>query len=279
MGRPKITIPLGTRFGKLEVIGPYGMMRGHTSVVCCCDCGNVKEITCSNLRNAQSKSCGCNRVREKYQNLVGKTFGRLTVLDDSRYDGQHRMVDCTCSCGRSTNQPLYAVVDGRVVSCGCHRDAVSRERSTIHGQARKGMVSAEYKTWQEMRKRCENPKVEFYRHYGGRGIKVCDRWQDFENFFADMGSRPSADHSLDRYPDVNGNYEPENCRWATDLEQSNNRRNTPFIEYQGRTQSISDWARELGVKYYSLRNRIVNLGWPVEKAFLTPFELGRNQFS
>lgn len=279
MGRPKITIPIGTRFGKLEVIGPYGKISGSTSVVCRCDCGNLKEVTCSNLRLNQTKSCGCNRTRGKYQDLIGKKFGRLSVLDDRLRSSTHRFVKCLCDCGKETVQPLHAVVDGRVVSCGCHRNAATVARSLRHGAARRNEVTSEYRIWQQMRKRCENPKAQFYKHYGGRGIKVCERWLTFENFLADMGPRPSPDHSIDRYPDMDGNYEPGNCRWATDLEQANNRRVTPMVEYQGRTQSIADWARELNVKYWSLRNRLINLGWPVEKAFTTPFTLGRNQFS
>jgi hypothetical protein len=152
----------------------------------------------------------------------------------------------------------------------------NRARST-HGQARRGALSSEYQVWRDMKKRCETPSSTFYRHYGGRGISVCDRWQKFENFFDDMGARPSPAHSIDRI-EVNGNYEPGNCRWATDIEQGNNRRITQMVEYQGRTQSIAMWARELGVKYYSLRNRIINLGWPIDKAMTTPFEVGRNQY-
>lgn len=278
MGRPKIITPIGSRFGKLEVIGPYGALNGSTSVMCRCDCGTLKEVTCSNLRWNQTKSCGCGRIRARHHNLIGKKFGRLTVLDDSLKSPTHRLAKCQCECGTETTQPLHAVVDGRVVSCGCHRNEGTRARSLRHGAARRKEVTAEYKCWQQMRKRCENPKSQFYKDYGGRGIRVCDRWHIFENFLEDMGCRPSSEHSIDRHPDTNGNYEPGNCRWATDIEQANNRRDTPMIEYQGRTQSIADWARELGVKYWSLRNRIINLAWPVEKAFTTPFIVGRNQY-
>lgn len=278
MGRPKITIPLGARFGKLEVIGPYGMLNEHYSVVCRCDCGDTKEVTCSNLRNKQTTSCGCNKVREKYQNLVGKMFGRLTVLDDSLRVTTHRLAKCLCSCGNETTQPLHAIVDGRVVSCGCLRNQQTLERSTKHGHAERQNISPEYRCWASMKARCQNPKAPSYADYGGRGIKICDRWlESFENFLADMGDRPRG-MTLDRYPDVNGNYIKSNCRWATGIEQGNNRRNTPMVEYQGRTQSIANWARELGFQYWSLRNRIVNLGWSIEKAFTTPAVLGRNQY-
>ena len=278
MGRPKVITPIGARFGKLEVVGPYGNLSGHTSVVCRCDCGNLKEISCSNLRHKQSTSCGCKTVRARYHNLVGTVFGKLTILDDSLHSKTHRIAKCLCACGNETCQPLHAVVDGRVVSCGCHSRGLLGERSFKHGEARRDAVSVEFKTWAGMKKRCENPQATFYSHYGGRGIGVCDRWQEFSNFLSDMGKRPSPNHSLDRI-DTNCNYEPENCRWATNIEQANNRRITPMVEYKGRTQSIADWARELGFRYWSLRNRLVNLGWSVDRALTTPAVLGRNQFS
>lgn len=210
----------------------------------------------------------------------GTRFGNLSFVSDlpSRKGVQRRAI-FLCSCGNAFESRISHVKGGKTLSCGCHIKALTVARSTTHGAAPRGNISPEYRCWQSMKKRCENPKSKYYKDYGGRGIVICERWQTFANFLADMGQRPSASHSIDRYPDVNGNYEPGNCRWATDLEQNNNRRTTPMVEYQGRTQSISNWARELGVGYWSLRNRIVNLGWPIDKAFTTPFELGRNQFS
>lgn len=126
----------------------------------------------------------------------------------------------------------------------------------------------EYRAWFKMKQRCLNPNYIAYRNYGGRGISVCEKWLLFINFYADMGDKPTSTHSLDRI-DPNGNYEPSNCRWATFLEQQNNRRNTTFITYKDRTQSIRDWCRELGLKFGTTRGRYL-LGWSPEEIFEIP---------
>jgi hypothetical protein len=125
--------------------------------------------------------------------------------------------------------------------------------------------SPERTAWMNMRKRCFNPKNPEYKNYGGRGITVCDRWLSFEAFLEDMGERPSSKHTLDRYPDNNGNYEPGNCAWRTQKEQMQNRRVNHWITFDGRTQTISAWAEETGFTPGKIWNRL-NLGWSVERA-------------
>lgn len=134
-----------------------------------------------------------------------------------------------------------------------------------HGMSK----TPEYSAWHMMLARCGNANNKSYHSYGGRGIKVCERWKAFENFFADMGLRPSPRHSLDRYPDQSGNYEPQNCRWATVREQTNNRRSCHMVVYRGKRQSISDAAREAGMPYSTVSLRIFK-GWDVEVALTTP---------
>ncbi|TCG09380.1 hypothetical protein BZM27_06155 [Paraburkholderia steynii] len=126
-----------------------------------------------------------------------------------------------------------------------------------------------------MMKRCYLESATFYQYYGGKGVKVCDRWRDsFANFFADMGERPEG-MTLDRYPDKNGDYAPGNCRWATPTEQIRNRNTTVYIEFRGLRKTMKEWADEIGVAYKTLRARIVDQGWPIDRALTTPLRIHR----
>ena len=138
-----------------------------------------------------------------------------------------------------------------------------------HGQANSG---PEYRAWKSMKRRCENPSTLDYPLYGARGIKVCERWTDYANFLSDMGPRPSLSHTLDRI-NVEGNYEPSNCRWATNKQQQRNRRDNHLLTLGGKTQCLSAWEEELGISSTTIRSRI-KAGMTDEEALTTPIRRG-----
>lgn len=147
---------------------------------------------------------------------------------------------------------------------------MARSRGRLrHGQAVHPEATPEYRAWVGMRQRCENPDNGKYLIYGGRGIKVCDRWQVFENFFADMGSKPTPLHSLDRYPNPNGDYEPANCRWATAGEQSRNRRSNRLVRIDGKRMPLAAVVELYDADYGLVAVRL-RRGWPLRKALTHP---------
>ncbi len=179
--------------------------------------------------------------------LSGKRFGRLFVA--CRIGSHHGRAyfKCLCDCGETAEVLGKNLSNGRTTSCGCY----SRELATKHGLHK----AEEYSAWVQMRHRCRNPRTPNYARYGGRGISVCERWNDFAAFIADMGPRPSPEHSIDRI-DNDGNYEPGNCRWATRREQGGNTSRNVLVEVGGRRMTISELARELGMHRASVRLRI-----------------------
>ena len=184
---------------------------------------------------------------------------------------------CVCDCGVQTDVPIMHLRSGNTTSCGCVQ-AIQRSKnghSTIaivqaknikHGYTKSGKKLI-YRVWQGIKERCLNPKNKSYKDYGGRGIKVCERWMKFENFIADMGDRPSNLYSIERR-DNDGDYEPGNCCWVQKRQQARNSRNNRIIEYNGKSQTLIEWAEELGMTYRTLVTRL-HRGWSVERALST----------
>lgn len=197
--------------------------------------------------------------------LVGQKFGRLTAIAvDQNRKGN---LICVCECGPELSVQLGNLRSGNTTSCGCLRNERLRASTTTHGKYH----TPERRIWAGMLSRCDNPNVKGYPGYGGRGITVCERWrQDFLNFLADMGERPSDEHSIDRFPDQQGNYEPGNCRWATRKQQAQNRKSSVMVTFNGKTQTMRDWEDEFGLVRGMLYYRLRVAGWSIEEALTTP---------
>ena len=193
----------------------------------------------------------------KKLNLTGLIFGRLTVIREAiekTKGGEIKWV-CKCKCGNESVIAGSSLKRGNSKSCGCYFIDSVRERFTIHGWSPAIKCTSEYKTWGKMKDRCYNNKFRYYPYYGGRGIKVCDRWlgeHGFINFIKDMGPKPTPKHSIDRI-DVNGNYEPNNCRWATNYEQKRNTTRNIWIEYKGEKLVANDWSKKLGISFWRIQ--------------------------
>lgn len=205
------------------------------------------------------------------KSLVGLRFGRLTVLSFAGKVGLREACwNCRCDCSNTSVVSGHNLKRGMTNSCGCLKTEHGRnlaEQAVTHGHARLGKTPT-YLQWTRMRSRCfdrTNP------YYGGRGITVCDRWKSFENFLADMGERPLG-HSIDRINN-DGNYEPGNCRWATQKEQCRNQRDNHVLEFQGRRACLAEWAEVCQIPYHTLKQRINNYGWTVDRALTEPVKI------
>lgn len=211
----------------------------------------------------------------KLQDLTGKRFGRLTVIerDLSRQKGGTRWT-CKCDCGRVVSVFASNLVRGTSKSCGCYkRDNPSR---TTHGMS----DSRLYGIWTNMKTRCENPKSKFYKRYGGRGITVCEEWRHFDGFLKWANASGYNDEMTIERTDNDRGYSPDNCRWASMKEQENNRSNSKLFTMNGETKTLALWCDEYGQSYKTVYKRIFVLGWGFEKAITAPIDTSkRNKLS
>lgn len=196
------------------------------------------------------------------QNLIGKRFGKLIVVSEDGRKNNNVLWKCICDCGGTNTVSSCSLNSGNTKSCGCFNGMNKTRQKSLDKFGCYTTSLKEYPIWRSMIKRCSYKKAINYHRYGGRGIKVCDRWQEFENFLEDMGERPSNKHSIDRI-DNDGNYCPENCRWATQKEQMNNTSLT--IKYKDET--LGEAAKRIGITRTALHLRIRR--WGIKRAFET----------
>jgi hypothetical protein len=197
--------------------------------------------------------------------LCGKRFGRLVVVEKTAKRIHSYVVwKCLCDCGNESFVKTGDLNSGNTKSCGCLSAVVTGQRSRTHGMS----LSGEYTSWSGMKYRCLNPDCKHYEYYGGRGITVDPRWLSFDNFYADMGPKPSRRHTLERV-DTNGPYAPGNCIWATRKQQSHNLRSNVYVTYEGERMLMAEACRRSGIKMPTLCRRMKD-GWPEDKWFLPP---------
>lgn len=206
----------------------------------------------------------------KCENLIGKTFGRWTVIGRvPTGKGNNNAWQCRCACGSIGLLTRTRLVQSKSRSCGCYKRDATIKRNTTHNM--KG--TTEYSIWCNMKNRCYNKHDTSYKNYGGRGVQMCEQWRySFAAFFEDMGNRPSQKHSINR-KDNNGNYTPDNCEWALPEVQANNTRHNLRISFNGTTKTLTQWAREMGLRREMIKGRIER-GWPIDKLFNPP-SIGR----
>jgi len=201
--------------------------------------------------------------------ITGHVYGQLTVIEDVGRNKDGRVIWlCLCSCGQKVQVIGKSLRSGNTKSCGCLLREATTKRNTTHGFSTRNGVHPVYRVWAGIQRRCSNPRSGDYKYYGGRGVSYDPKWKTFEGFWEDMGDTWKEGLSIDRI-DVNGNYCKENCRWATQKDQTRNKRNNRLLEYKGETRCVSEWCELLGLKRDKIKDRINKLKWPVEKAFET----------
>ena len=229
----------GLKFNRLTVLhrdksnpNKYGFW------ICQCDCGKIKSVYGSKLKSGDTKSCGC-IYKPQAEDLTGKVFSNLVVIKRDESKTQYPFWICKCICGEIRSIDARSLRKGGSKSCGCLVNVTHRLSKTDI-----------YNIWAGIKSRCFNKNNAKFKNYGGRGIKLYEPWvNDFKAFYDYVGNRPGKEYTIDRI-DVNGDYCPDNIRWATHITQSNNTRTNVNITFKDETHTIAEWARIIGINYY-----------------------------
>lgn len=207
------------------------------------------------------------------KDIKGRKFAFLTALEYMPNPPRKSKWRCICDCGNETFVDSYKLTSGHTTSCGCQssRHTVG-DRNRTHGMS---TYTPEYRAWRNIKVRCYDNKNDHYKDYGGRGIKMCDAWlNSFETFLADVGFRPTPQHSLDRYPNNDGDYEAGNVRWATRSQQRRNTRDAVVVEYNGEKIQLTDLCEKIGINDKLVWTRMKRYGWNLTQALSTPVVVG-----
>lgn len=259
----------GQRFGYLNVIKYARSGKEGAEWLCKCDCGNTCEVPSKKLNSGDVKSCGCKK--ERLIDLTGQRFGRLKVINRYKSLNGYTRWLCQCDCGEKTIVHSDSLKSGNTKSCGC----ISKENKLSYGTHKMSKTPI-FHVWNTMKQRCNNPNSTSFYRYGGRGISVCREWEeDFTAFYNwSMANGYKNGLTIDRI-DNDGDYEPSNCRWATLIEQANNKGNNVFYELNGEVKTLSQWCMEYNMTYSTVYQRIRKLNYSIEKALTTPIRKRR----
>lgn len=256
-------ISIGSKIDKVTILG-YD--KKNLKYKCQCECGNIVYKTWYYLEKQGAKSgCGCFRKTDGSKH-IGERYGRLMIISTAQWKNKQWYYNCICDCGEKVIVGIKSMMDKNTVSCGCYNREVLKKIATKHGKRHTRL----YGIWKTMKSRCYNEKFPKYQKYGARGIKICEDWKnDFKKFYEWANQNGYSENlSIDRI-DVNGDYEPKNCRWVNAKIQANNKTTNRYVQYKGEVKSIAEWASILNMNCATLRGRL-NAGWSVEKAFVTP---------
>lgn len=252
---------IGKRFGRLRVLDELPERGKNYSIkyLCRCDCGKFSIVSASNLRSGHAKSCGCyarERARNTAYDLTGKRFERLVVVRKDHEGKRGRYWFCQCDCGNTKIACGHDLMSGRTKSCGCfHADNAKLPKKITHGDTKTRI----YREWSAMKRRC-SPSYHGHHIYFDRNIRVCTEWEQYEPFKQwAFAHGYSDDLTLDRIDNDKG-YCPENCRWITNKEQQNNRRNNRYVTFGGETKTLKQWSELQNIDYGTVKGRL-RCGW------------------
>lgn len=239
----------GQTFGELTVKRQGESTPKESTWVCSCSCGNIVTVTSGALRRGQKRCANCG-MSPNFIDHTGERFGRLVARKFVPGKPKPRW-ECICDCGNATLVVASSLVRGDSQSCGCLATEIRSLATRKHGLAGHPV----YNVWINIRQRCQNPNNIGFDRYGGRGIKVCDRWQSFDEFAEDMLPAWKEGYSIERL-DVNGNYEPDNCTWATPTDQARNRESTMRFEVNGEVLTVPEISERYAIRQHAIWKRI-----------------------